>query len=671
VVDLVSEDILDVDGVVPGYSSHAVGALPIGVAVATDGREAYVASAGEESVTVLPAETLRTAGLGAPRTFALSDTPSAMRLVRIDGADRLVVAYPDEGTIVALDPAGAYGADAGPDAGPRAGEEVAVVPLGAPVGGGDAGPDAGGGDAGPGDAGADDAGDAGPEDAGPLALAQPVDLAVEADGTVWVADIGTPFVWHVDLSAATILEAIDVGETSRRIAVTPDAQTVAPDPDTHFLYVVGAESGDVTVVDLSTGERVDPNRSPFDPLATGTGLSVPGLAREALFVTVDDPLEEGEEAGPLHLDGTFGLVASSNGGVYVVDVVDRDTRSTEEEPRFPTVPYAHHLRSGVALSDEHAPFVARPPVLVRFDGTRDTSCAVVCLQPHFQGVCGESYCSPNPDIESADESATGIHLAWEDADPARDTLWRTTSEEWDVVFEGPLPGSTRSRGRVEEEGGDRLEDDRADFCALGVEPGDHVVLLADPLPLEEQPEGCTADCSEFDLVHDVGAERAILSVGPQALEVEPWGDGAPCCYGEFTRYQVRIAGEWIVVGSKTGYLHSWKADGDACVVDPDLPAESIPLRVGRVATGERFENPYLSFTMVPGENPELGDSEPLRDDAWVFTTDGEFAPLVFAGGALVAQVARAPVGDGLFVVDSSSGVTEFSLSDLGVTAEFR
>lgn len=650
VVDLVTDQILDVDDVVPGYTSHAVGALPVGVTVSTDGTTVWVASAAEENVLVLSSSALRDASLDDPQTFSLSDAPADMVLARVAGADRLVVAFPDEGTIAVVDP----------ETGLEDGEGI---PLGAPVGG----------DAGPGDGGADDAG---PSDGGALAQARPVDLALASDGTVWVADLGTPRVWHVDLEAQVILGSIDVGSATRRVAVSPAEEGA---PGGHWLYAVEADRGEVAIVDLTTETLVDPTAAPFDPLATTTNLDLPGLARDAVFVERTDPLEDGQEAGPFHLNGLFALVASTNGGIYVIDVRDDDTidvpgveetiRPLDTESRYQFAP--HHPRSALYLTEDEAPIVTSGPDLVRTIGARDTSCDLVCLQPHFDGVCGPTFCESGGE---PDESAAGIVMAWEDDDGSRDTLWRASSESWDVVFEGALPGSTRVRGRVETDGGDVLVDDRADFCKLGVEAGDRVVLLDDPLPADERPEACGAvDCSAFELGDDEeGLEVEVIGVTPSTIEVDWPGSGASCCFPELTRYQIRVrSGEWIVVGSETGYLHSWTSEGDVCVEDPAVPDAALPLRVGRARTGEPFENPYFSFVLSAGVDPEVLDADPVRDDAWSFTTGHELAPIVLDGGALVAQIVRAPVGEGLFAVDSSAGVVEFSLADLAVEAEFR
>ncbi len=678
--DTDDDDILDVDRVVPGYSSHAVGLLPVAVAVRsadvdTSG-EVYVASADPRSpsVMVVPVSHLREISGEAPRTFALSDVPSDMAL---DSQQRLVVSLPEEGALVLIDP--------------ETGEEVGCVALGAPTDEGgkcagwvdsDAGPDAGDPDAGAGDAGPGDAGEAGPSDSGPDAFAHPIAIALAADGnSVWVADIGTHLIWHVDLTAPGILDSVDVGVTTRAIAVSPDGR---------WVYAVDAEFGQVMVVDVEARAVLDPNLEPLDPLAEGRGIPIPGLATEVLFLRRDDPLEDEEEAHPDRLNGLFGLVASSNGFVYVVDVQDLDVESgarpvqdeSDPENRFEFAP--HHLRSAFILTEANAPRIGSVPALGRNDGSRDTGCELVCLQPHFEGVCGPEFCEDRRDPADAVVDDFGITMRHELEDERTDSLWRTTNERWDVVFEGPLPGSTRSRGRVEEEGGDALIDERTDFCRLGVEPGDSVVILQDPLLPEEMAPGCDeVDCSGQLLGDDdFGVEATVAPGGVSStrLDVLDWPEDAACCFGEFTRYQVRLpAGNWIVVGTDTGYLHPWTSRDGACEIDseivdidPDLDGVQHFLS-GRVATSERFENPYLSFTILPGDET-LGpnsDAQPQRDDAYSFDTAGSYAGLAIPGGSMIGEIIQAPVGDRLYVVDSARGVIEVSLATLDITQEFR
>lgn len=641
VVDLADETLIDVDLQVPGFTFHPVGELPTGVAVSPDGTRGYVACSGGRSISVFdigtiarPEGRLDPIDLGGRAPFDL-----------VASDDRLFVTVPDEGLLLAIDP--------------ESGQVDSELPLAA-EGEGGGGPDGGAGDAGAGDGGAEDAGasDAGPgEDGGAPpdgeGASRPWRMALDlADRRLYVANAGRSAISVVDIDAVTELPALVAGAPTTTLAVSPLRSGDAGD---RWLYAVERDGGGVRVLDLATAELVDANRGSYerdgetieydDPKNPGPAIRVPGLARAVEFFSRGS---DGDPA-PEVLDGLFAAILSSDGLLYIVDVEDDDREGREadaDEVGYLFLP--HHLRSLRRLTAAGLPQLSGSPS-VEVSSTQVICGADYGFVGHFDG----------PGAPSCEDPGAGIEVQ-------TDYPWQSTDETWTVTFEGTIPGTVRPRGNLE---GDREVLDRvADFCALGVQPGDRFVLATPARPADADTE-CGGPGELSWPIAEVFQDRLVLA--------EPFGfDPAECGLDTFIDYRVRTSDAWTVVGTTSSFLHSVvvgeggrcetsagadeRLAGRAPECDPDAASECL------------FENTTLSFTMVRGVGE---DGRPLGtevDTSWTFTTINALAPLAISVGSLPSAVRFLSARDSLVVVDPvEGGLVEVSISSLSRERSYR
>lgn len=242
-------------------------------------------------------------------------------------------------------------------------------------------------------------------------------------------------------------------------------------------------------------------------------------------------------------------------------------------------------------------------------------------------------------------------------------------ETWRVTFEGVIPGAASETGFYDP-GAATLRDPYRDFCTLGVEPGDHVVLTSPPavcLASDPTPPGaCPEVAGGLDglppgLVNL--CEYRVAGVGPDRLVLEEvaGGRGLDVLAGlpGPVPYEVRVAEAWTVVGSRSGFLHNRVSAGDHCeeradsdlrftgrattsLPPPGAPLPSCPVREG--ASGivwSPFTNPAFTFRIFP----PCRTGEDLRAEACRLVRDTEVSFGVAEGRAFrVAATGGFPVG---------------------------
>lgn len=641
VVDLTAEEILDVDPSVPGYSFHRVGELPTAVAVSPDGTRAFVASAGSRSIEVFDVGTI---GQPAGRLDSIDlGEHVPFDLVADDG--RLFVTAPDEGLLLIVD------AQSG---------DLTELPLeaGGPTGGGDA--DAGpGGDGGVADGGAADAGaqsdagagsDGGGEGEGESAASRPWRMALDTEARrLYVANAGRDAISVVDADALTELEPLPSGAPTDSVAVSPVREH---GDGTRFLYAVESDAGGVRVIDLEAGTLIDANRGTYerggetfeysDPGDAGPAIHVPGIARAVEFFGRSSAADPAPEV----LDGVFAAILSSDGFLYVVDVEDDDAAAraaSADEPFAIDLP--HHLRSLRRFTDAELPRLAGNPLV------QGVSSQVICTSDygflaHFRAPSGLPPC---------DDAGAGIEVH-------RDYPWIATDETWTVTYEGTIPGTVRPRADLE---GDREVLDRvADFCALGVQPGDRFVLETAASPDTDGTECGPSGAEERSwTVAEVFRDRLVLD---EAFGFDP----AACGLDGWVSYRVRTSGEWTVVGTETGFAHAIVVGADdRCVPDPygDVRLTGrAPQCAGADDEDCAFESATLTFSMDPGTGPTEVDT------SWTFATTGALTPLAIQIGSLPTSVRYLSGIDRLFAVDPiEAGLVEVSLTSLAAERSFR
>jgi hypothetical protein len=249
------------------------------------------------------------------------------------------------------------------------------------------------------------------------------------------------------------------------------------------------------------------------------------------------------------------------------------------------------------------------------------------------------------------------------------------SETWTVTYEGVIPGTQRCGTVVPDESGTWLVDASAGgFCGLGVAIGDRVVLRPD---LAVACEGLTGAILEYR-VAEVGDDRLALAPAFASLPLPPAG----CLDGPIP-YEVRVGGQWAVVGSRSGFLHAQALVDGACTTaadadprftaratspvprDPSGRVTACPIREGdpefpaQSWTSSLFANPVFELRVVPG--CRLGASflpevvPPVRDTALMFRVSSGFVPRQVALSGLPGP-GLVVTGDSLFVTDAAFGL---------------
>ena len=271
------------------------------------------------------------------------------------------------------------------------------------------------------------------------------------------------------------------------------------------------------------------------------------------------------------------------------------------------------------------------------------------------------------------------------------------SELWKIRAQGTIPGTKRTSGRLMNK--DILLDPSANFCGLGVVPGDLVII-----------EGASSGCVSQ---HNKAIRYEIIEVGPQHIRIsKPSGrvdvpvtsdnqvnyepgatiDGfAPQCYPQRSvRYEVRANG-WLVTGSTTGLLSRrgqrgqlcapWdnrdlnqaarigepqlKSGADAanieCPMKPEQLSEFEVSAYGAGQASEGFENLLWSATLMPGCVPAEAPGAPItllpsiREATWNYAISRGFTPVVASVGASPVAVQSGLGLSSLWVIDQGAG----------------
>ncbi len=299
--------------------------------------------------------------------------------------------------------------------------------------------------------------------------------------------------------------------------------------------------------------------------------------------------------------------------------------------------------------------------------------------------------------------------------PSTETYEHRT-EQWRLTFQGLLPGGQRSTGQWRGPG--RLHDPTADFCQLGIVPGDLVVFAAssqagcpskpvavpvlavygDTLELDtagvrEDIVLTTADQTSYDLASNAASLLKPASLPPPQ-----------CAAAGQVAYSVRSA-DWLLVGSRSGLLSSRVVRDGRCsdlpatellgarLTEPKLRAQSngTPQRpascpyAGGVLDSAFVPTPtstpmFAGLQIQPGcqnhtdasGKPVVGVLPSLRDETWIFNVTAGFRPRVTAVGSAPTAVVSGPGLARAYVVDGGAatlGVVEISTGNLLATLQ--
>ena len=136
------------------------------------------------------------------------------------------------------------------------------------------------------------------------------------------------------------------------------------------------------------------------------------------------------------------------------------------------------------------------------------------------------------------------------------------SERWQVEYEGVLPNAKGNWGFFFIQGA-QFKDPSKDFCSLGVEAGDHLIVKDPPYFCYGQKGQTDATCPA-EAKEDTGVvnlcEFEVADVFEDKLVLKPI-DGFKG-FGELERipqpfeWEIRVSDAFTVVGSATGFLHA-------------------------------------------------------------------------------------------------------------------
>lgn len=536
-----------------------------------------------------------------------------------------------------------------------------------------------------------------------------------------------------------------------------------------YLYAVSADDGSVHAWDLTRNARVRANLHPLpnpsgrriDPALTDEQVPLPTAATSVIalntaeYDAVTDPLDPsrvvinatapcdrtllargnapcnvGGAPAPNELRGVFVGVVLRNGSLAFVDIDDYDascrTLRCASVDSTPTLAAYRHIRHAARANTllqspprlEEAPRVtALTGETLRVDFSGRAAPAIACTPTRAltdRYVCPEAD-SNNATADQVNLGNHGVSLRREDVSGG-DVLvdaYAARRESWALTWEGQIPGLEQDGAALLVEG-DRvvLEAPGAFFCARGAlaqaDTRDQVSLLGDPAPLPADRTLCreifgtAALPSSRDFVLEAAFQTRLTLRMPEGLNP----DVVTRCFPQATRFRVRARRQWLVQGSRSGFLHDVRAASDGrCELDPVRAAASallarrcagprfsdntVPLcPAGRAcmtetltgsavsaATSPVFSNPFFCLQVFPPLLERAGQLEidvVPRDAQIQFAITDAYEPIAVPTvsgtstlGSLPVAMRFVPSVNRLYVVDSGrSGLLEFLMNPL-------
>jgi len=416
--------------------------------------------------------------------------------------------------------------------------------------------------------------------------------------------------------------------------------SLALTPDGRFLYATHRWQRSALVFDLARGRLVDTQSEAL--FSSSVGIPLGGLPLDLSFSCqrrdADDTLRP--EACTAGSTDVLALVARSDGQVAAIQVkeagVDRHQvrdRELKDDDRIGAV--GLYDPDGNLLASASSPPVWAP-AFARSSASRGG--------PGDYAISLTSMLGPENDYDA--------------------TLGRNTLENGvcSAVWEGILPYSESTNGSFSPDEPGLLLDPEADFCRLGVEPGDRLIVLSRaPGGTSEQEQRCELLFGERALDGREGFEYCIREVTPQGLRVQavprdgrtaqpglpcpevdprrrlvpleaiggtppapgeespeialatlrpldPLPGGSPpeeSCFPELLRYRVRASGHFLVYrrsdSGSVRFPHNQTSRYGQC----ELLRYPSPLRSSRAWVGLPFRNEAIGFTLKAAPQPRL------------------------------------------------------------------
>ncbi len=474
-------------------------------------------------------------------------------------------------------------------------------------------------------------------------------------------------------------------------------EQLALSPDGSVLYVTMRQRNEVAVVDVGSGVLVDVNARPDwlgSPLHAfegrrGVVLDAPPVAL-AFAPSQADVAGEGSDATKAAAQAAFVALATGE-----VDLIDASVEGLGE---------LHVLRA----SKDEAARATQPRVFVSGVEKKQGFSARIDV-PHLGSF----------EVDEDAHRWYGITL------PAEGR--HVPAESWTLWAGGVLPGSERRTGRLVEVGRDDegpfavWADPWADYCAVGVEPGDRVEVIlprridctdpatpdaawhgdrflfaiaaVEPDRLVLRPERFDDPCLEEGIApSDGGLGIDVLTpqerFDAQLLPEEP-GERCrpvplptPACFGGELPYRIRAPRTtFLAIGSRSGFVHPWANRDGQCVrvaadarasgrirqLEPTTPAPdncALALGAGLFADETPFENFSFSLVVYPGcevVNALTGQSRYVptwRDTQIRFDVQAGFVPRRLIPGPLVTRLQYDPLTDRVVLLEAAGGTLE-------------
>lgn len=542
---------------------------------------------------------------------------------------------------------------------------------------------------------------------------EPHRLLVDGD-MLLVADGSRPLIHRFRIAEPLEpLPPIMTGVPVLDLVATPEVPSTTNPAETgtaRFLYAIDATDHSVLVVDYLEGSPSfgavlpvqigdgDPDRLRLLSDARTLEVMTPGFPGDVCTIdaagaTSVDP----STVTPGHLRGVFLAVGTSDGLIQLIDVHDLNATcrgglncTNPADERDGQVFVRRHVARRATFITESLGVIGTPsfslagaPGRLEPDGSTGGDHGLQVIDcPAFMG--------PIFPAGSTEPVVCGI------LEP-----WSARAERWSGTYEGAIPAARTGRARVE---GDRIIFPGANLCARGVlgredvaasmlteqDPefgylGDQVVVTSDP------PSSRAEACAVYVLDEELGTREQtlripVLAAGPEELRVPPdhpaLGELARC-YPSLFAAEIQTLGAFTVVGATSGFEHRVVTNEEgACRIDvvgqPYDASDPATHRNGRAFLGRPYSNPHVAFTMRDLEEP-FAVGAGLESE--LSFSLGNVPPVLVADPGLRARGRRpvilervvfSAVDQNLYAVDSNSdGFVQFALDPLQVERTFE
>jgi hypothetical protein len=383
-----------------------------------------------------------------------------------------------------------------------------------------------------------------------------------------------------ELSAQELgVKIMDLGiYTARDISIEPGLE--------RWMYIVEQETGGIIVLDLETEELLDVNS--WNPLANDPySISIPGVARKVKLLRFREKLAEDELPDRTTFNGTYALVSTTIGGIYVIDV-DVNEEITAHLEDFSV--FSHSLHSGINwfsttdLQEDDLeviyPQLKEAPTL-SVNGERFAD-NLKPFKPLHEDV--EEYCVNGEDYKIFEnDKAHNIYFKCDRR--------ISSSENWTLNYQGRIGVSGVATIKKQDNSSVvHVTDQYKNYCAAGVlgpagddlwgaygagadedslnyeayrgYKGDYFEIFSDPIAFGEDVDCQDYLDSEKPRIYQIDAIIDSNTLSLKALDDELY---APLpnkeCYSQAFSYDILAQDSWILQGSSTGIVNRGSALG--------------------------------------------------------------------------------------------------------------